>query len=214
MTSFTASIFKPRFIVIAITGVILLLTSLWFTRKLATGKSHGDVAQIKTRARVAGELTAQYLDAGSRVIIIAYPALNETLEEQAEAFKEGLLQDKVALIATEVIQPSSTPGEETFSLKDVLRIQQTHPEATAFISLIGAPTGDLYKPGSSIPLIVALNAEPMENAEQLFNLGILKMALIPNPAYTETPDASAANPDVSPYIVTTAANVRSVVQSW
>ena len=212
MSSFISSIFKQRFFAIAIAGVIILLLFLWLVQKLLPGELHSDLVQIDTQSQAAGEITARYLDEGSQVVLISYPDLNETLAKQAEAFKAGLLQGKMTLIATEVIQPSSTPGKEPFTLTELLRIQQSHPTADALISLIGAPRGKLYKPDSALPLIVALNSEPMENAEQLFNLGIVQMALIPDLFSPPASDLSTTNTNDSPYMIITAENVRSVLR--
>lgn len=213
MTSFTASLLKPRIIAITIAGIL----TLWIIFRLFQNPSEGiiqkEFEQIRTEAHVAGELTAQYLDNGSQVILISYPPLSETLEKQTMAFKEGLLQQgKVTLIATEVIQPSVTPGTETFTLADVLRIHQAYPAADALISLIGAPGGKLHKPDPALPLIVALNSEPMDNAEQLFNLGIVQMALIPDLSIPLASDPSATKTDDSSFIITTVDNVRAVLR--
>ena len=185
----------------------------------------GEIERFVEVARLSAEETAAFLGPGRRVVLAVYgPTRSTALLKQDEAFRKTLEYAKITVVAVETrwdaeshTPPGSGGSSFTLPVEQFVEIAETHPGADAIVSLTGALQGpttvldDL--PPSAPPLIVARANLQAGITRNLFESGIMSMAIVPRFQPLEEPredsDSSRAAFERS-YQVITAENADAL----
>ena len=181
-------------------AIVVILISLISIFRSGGRQAKVDVGRFEGLGAVAGEETANFLGVGKTVVLVRHSqeVKSPVLEKMHAAFSKALKKGGVTVSAEEEVQMGE--GSPDFMMMEMIglpidqyiQVGETHPDVDAIVSMVGGlfagPDELDGLPDGRPPLVIAHGSDHRMTSVDLFDRGILLMAVTPR---YDLPDVDA-----------------------